>query len=992
MKYPKLQLDSFKEVPFFKENCLLRKLYLYSNEISCIPNLEVCSHLITLYLSRNNVTDLENLDMLTWLQELNLADNKLTRINKISCKKSELRDLNLAGNHLCFIKNNQSYLNDKAYDELENIILQTKLNRKQLKEMKEITIIQSKILQQQMLINMNNSGNIKFIEYNTTLENKIIQFFKQFLLASLCSTIKDGIGITDLRLYKVTKVCNKEIDEINIYKAKSMQSDECSMILKILTSPGVTHIQKWPFNVFHTDLLLEEELIVTNCLAAADFDWLNRMSSIKDSEDTSRPCNTYEKRRVCVLLQTPTYDSTEKVDNVHDCLHTKYTHYWNNSNEKCHILKLTNRNIKSPIFVIEYEYILNELKDECGHKISTAIHSTNRTTTICLSKSNITQYIDIDEKMNNLTEICISGQNINSIDKDLDLPNLREFDISFNQLNEFPNSRFMKNIQILNVSANNIKLLHIEEILPALKELDISWNSLMYCFQSITTFTVSIPNMYKLKICNNPFEDVTQPQLVEYLIHMYLPKLQFINNCKCDPLKLPQNYFPCAFNMCKLNNKWHNKLIYLKHTTLKYREQMKLLEEKNIEQARYIHVSQNFFAASSILRKAKNVQELCATCCLLHAFSFAKPLKYLVKLNLGSNFISVLDDFTQENFPVLKYLDLTNNLITSLESMGSFYTLQEFYCGNNQIRNLRQINNVKTWQTLRIIDLCNNPICTDALHKKFIIFHLSNIEYISGEYIKKSDISEARYAFGNKFDKYVLNTMYETDRLTNITQLSLVDCSLSKVDISAEILPQLESLDLSKNQITYLWGLHSFKYLHTLCLSYNCLETFNGSDYEKNKCIFPKLHTLFLDHNCIKSLINISEQKLPVIKHLFLNNNSLQNIREINHCSTLESLILDYNEIETLNVEEFIENDNLNFLSLENNKIKSLEFIKSLKQLKKLYVANNCLANEADVQYLLLLTNLEEITFEGNPLYTKINTDRLVAQDFELKDVEIEEV
>ena len=54
------------------------------------------------------------------------------------------------------------------------------------------------------------------------------------------------------------------------------------------------------------------------------------------------------------------------------------------------------------------------------------------------------------------------------------------------------------------------------------------------------------------------------------------------------------------------------------------------------------------------------------------------------------------------------------------------------------------------------------------------------------------------------------------------------------MDLSAEFLPLLESLDLSKNRITYLWGLHSFKYLRTLCLSYNCLETFNGNNYEKN--------------------------------------------------------------------------------------------------------------------------------------------------------------
>ncbi|XP_026297180.1 leucine-rich repeat-containing protein 9-like [Apis mellifera] len=93
-----------KEVPSFKENCLLKKLYLYSNEISYIPNLETCSHLNILHLSGNNIQKLENLDTLTWLQELNLANNKLERINKISWKKSELCSLNLSGNPLCIIK------------------------------------------------------------------------------------------------------------------------------------------------------------------------------------------------------------------------------------------------------------------------------------------------------------------------------------------------------------------------------------------------------------------------------------------------------------------------------------------------------------------------------------------------------------------------------------------------------------------------------------------------------------------------------------------------------------------------------------------------------------------------------------------------------------------------------------------------------------------------------------------------------------------------
>ncbi|XP_060814330.1 leucine-rich repeat-containing protein 9-like [Bombus pascuorum] len=387
-------------------------------------------------------------------------------------------------------------------------------------------------------------------------------------------------------------------------------------------------------------------------------------------------------------------------------------------------------NIKNPMFVIEYEYILHESTKEEEYENCRIACTIDDTMFICLSNSNIRRCISNYGKIEiyNLVKISVCRQNINSVDIDLDLPNLREFDISYNQLDEFPNSKFIKNVEILNISFNNIKLLHVKETLLSLKELDISWNLLMYCLQCISIFITYIPNMYKLKIHENHFNDITDPQLVEYLLHIYLSKLQFVNNCNCKNLNLSQNYFPCAFNMCKLNNKWNKKLVYLKYNILKNMEEIKLLEKKNIEKARYIHISQNLIAASNILKRLKNVQELCATCCLLPIFSFAKPLKYLIKLNLGSNFISILDDFTQENFPMLKYLDLTNNLITNLESMGSFHTLQEFYCGNNEIRNIAQIDNVKTWQTLHVIDFCNNPISTDTLYKKFIIFHLSNIE------------------------------------------------------------------------------------------------------------------------------------------------------------------------------------------------------------------------------------------------------------------------
>ncbi|XP_078043098.1 uncharacterized protein LOC144473259 [Augochlora pura] len=93
-----------KDVPPFKRNCPLKKLYLYSNEISCISSLDACTYLTTLYLSGNNIDNLQALVNLSRLEDLHVANNKLKRIGKCFLNRSQLHYLNFAGNPLCVIK------------------------------------------------------------------------------------------------------------------------------------------------------------------------------------------------------------------------------------------------------------------------------------------------------------------------------------------------------------------------------------------------------------------------------------------------------------------------------------------------------------------------------------------------------------------------------------------------------------------------------------------------------------------------------------------------------------------------------------------------------------------------------------------------------------------------------------------------------------------------------------------------------------------------
>lgn len=51
--------------------------------------------------------------------------------------------------------------------------------------------------------------------------------------------------------------------------------------------------------------------MVTNCLAVADADWLNKVFLTKDNGNILNLLNVCEKRRVCVLIQTPIFSSID---------------------------------------------------------------------------------------------------------------------------------------------------------------------------------------------------------------------------------------------------------------------------------------------------------------------------------------------------------------------------------------------------------------------------------------------------------------------------------------------------------------------------------------------------------------------------------------------------------------------------------------------------------------------------------------------------------
>ncbi|KAK2577988.1 hypothetical protein KPH14_008418 [Odynerus spinipes] len=690
------------------------------------------------------------------------------------------------------------------------------------------------------------------------------------------------------------------------------------------------------------------------------------------TEDAMQVCQEILEESLCPLANKERY-----ADEFHEPRHRC------TDNRFCQIYNLTRPNLSDELFVVEYEYVFeNDPSEEYTHEID----STSPPSSIDhLTIREISSYLQTDEPdVLMLTTICLTGQGINTLDDSLDLPNLRELDLSYNRLELFPNAQIIMHVKKLDLSFNNIRWIRVSDTLLALEDLDISWNCIARCIKSLQTIKIFIPNLKMLNFEKNPFLDVVQQEKIILIARAYFPRLNFVYDTKSADSILEKA------PICPLDQRedtWSIDCEILapindneESTNIK---DAGLSEKRKKLRTRHVHVPPcDIVTELHGSRKLFNASTICATHCPIMRLQLKKSSIHLVRLNLSDNCITTVDGITQENFPKLRYLDLTNNLITSLKPMGSYNTIQELYCGHNEIRRLAEIENLKNWHRLRVVDFSYNPTESEISYKDFLIFHLVNLKYISGQYVETSNIMQARNAFGNLLDKNMLLAMNVAPKLTNIKQLDIVKCSIKKINVPSSLLVHLESLDLSRNQITTLENLNTLPKLKTLRMSYNRLEVLDMDQF-KNSETFPNLCTLHLDHNRIGSIAWSDDSHVVLtLKHLFLHHNRLTSIDGLRMNSTLETLIMDHNKVETVDINCFHEDNNIACLSLESNKIQDLQFIKRLSLLKRLYIADNRISNEDELETLNSLEHLEELTLAGNPLCKKMNCYKFGLRNF----------
>jgi protein phosphatase 1 regulatory subunit 7 len=141
---------------------------------------------------------------------------------------------------------------------------------------------------------------------------------------------------------------------------------------------------------------------------------------------------------------------------------------------------------------------------------------------------------------------------------------------------------------------------------------------------------------------------------------------------------------------------------------------------------------------------------------------------------------------------------------------------------------------------------------------------------------------------------------------------------------------------------------------------------------------------LDLAFNQIKKIENIPKAK---IEKLYLNENKIHQIENLNHLKDLKLLELGSNKIKK--IENLQENLNLEQLWIGRNKIRKIENLNSLIQLKTLSIQDNLLTK---IDQLNDLINLRELYLSENGIQTIENLEKLNLQTLDLSENKISKI
>nr|CAD7571896.1 unnamed protein product [Timema californicum] len=406
--------------------------------------------------------------------------------------------------------------------------------------------------------------------------------------------------------------------------------------------------------------------------------------------------------------------------------------------------------------------------------------------------------------------------------------------------------------------------------------------------------------------------------------------------------------------------------------------------KQSLNKVEWLDLSDNYLSDLSFLEGCTLLEELrLAHNVLEHLPDCIQQLTHLVKLDLSRNYLTTLAPLGASELPALRFLDVSYNQLNNLSGVEACQELSEFYAAYNKLDHYDDLSSLRNCQLLKVINLTGNEVEKGEVFTKFIIFNFQDVEYVGSYSVQESDVAEAIDIFSGCLDKDYLLRQHSASDLQTLTELTLVHCSIKKVWLPGNVLPNLYSVNLSYNMLTHMWGMHTLPTLHTLCLAHNevCAQSMGEEELKEEEGeYYPHLQVLYLNNNKITTMKRLQLATLPALETLFLQDNQLKSLTGLKGATTLSRLVLDRNRIEFVTQEDFDGLEKLRELYLEGNKLRELFFIQGLNKLDRLFLAYNRIMDINEVSFLATLNNLKEVTLLGNPLCRKVNYYQIILK------------
>lgn len=321
----------------------------------------------------------------------------------------------------------------------------------------------------------------------------------------------------------------------------------------------------------------------------------------------------------------------------------------------------------------------------------------------------------------NLEEIEIFNCQFNNIEiiEEIDLINVKELNLSNNNICSMPNISHLKKLEKLDVSQNQLTNLPDLKELKDLLTLNIQNNKLkLKVFDNL----YQLKQLKYLKIFANPCIETIN----EYLLFLFsiFPKMVAIDGISKDSVNINLNsHFTLTESLIKkyTNEKKGKRCLDLQGLDLFYVD-----PNCKLDRVEKLNLSYNYIFNYKILSSCINLISLEFEGLSIDCISWISGLKHLKYINFNYNNIKSLKDF-----PLLKnaeYLSICKNQIDSFSGIENFPKLRELDISENLIDNLEtEILGLRRAEELEKLYLHGNPL---SMNKDYRLFVIHKIPYL----------------------------------------------------------------------------------------------------------------------------------------------------------------------------------------------------------------------------------------------------------------------